>query len=77
MSASEGLNRIADAVFACAKEWRQQNKLEVLSLKLTARSVICSEGLYALGKLNMGVSQALEKKLLREGELHVGSPDSG
>lgn len=66
MSAQEALNRIADAIFACAKEWRVANKLN-------ERSVACSEGLYEMGKVNMGVSRALEHKLLSEGVDNAGS----
>ena len=62
------LNRIADAIFACAKEQRQANKL-------SERAVACSEGLYELGKANMGVSRALEQKLLSEGVDNAGSVD--
>ena len=68
MRKAEALNRVADAIFACAKESRIANKL-------TERAVICSEGLHEMGKVNMSVSVALEKKLLLEGAEDAGSPN--
>ena len=73
MAVPEGepaLNRVADAIFACAAAMRTQNAL-------SERAVACSEGLYELGKGNMRVSQALERKLLSEGDGDAGSADRG
>lgn len=53
------LNRIADALFACAKELRSQSKLQ-------ERAVGVSERLLKIQEANLAVSQALEKKLLAE-----------
>ena len=65
MSATDALNRVADALFACAKEQRVQSRLQ-------ERAVAISEEMLEMQKVNLAVSKALEAKLLLEGAKDAG-----
>ena len=57
---TDAINRVADALFAQAKEQRRQTTLQ-------ERAVTVSEAMLVMQRANLAVSQALEQKLLMEG----------
>lgn len=62
---SAALNRVADALFACAKEQKRQTRLQ-------ERAVAVSEAMFEVQKVNLAVTKALEARLTLEGAQNAG-----